>query len=229
MGQPYALKRGDTLARLAKRFYGDPKLAKRLADYNGIRDPNLVLVGQVLEIPSKRELLGVDAPEETALQIRPPNGLSEVIETFGDVASYISDDGTLAPAWSSAALARADLPRPLMLSWDHSQFVTRILCHKKLVGTVTQLFKALDEPGVRGSVKSYGGCFAFRPKRTGSKLSTHSWGIAIDVNPETNPQGSAGDLDPAVVEVFRRFGFKWGGDWPGKVKDPMHFQYCTGY
>jgi LysM repeat protein len=229
MGQPYALKRGDTLARLAKRFFGDPKLAKRLADYNGIRDPNLVLVGQVLEIPSKRELLGEIAPEESSLQFPPPNGLTEVIETFGDVASYISDDGTLRPAWYDDALARAQLPRPIMLSWDHSQFVTRILCHKKLVATFTELFRVLDQPDLRGSVKSYGGCFAFRPKRNGSKLSTHSWGIAIDINPETNPMGSAGDLDPAVVEVLRRFGFKWGGDWPGRQKDPMHFQYCTGY
>ena len=36
-------------------------------------------------------------------------------------------------------------------------------------------------------------------------------------------------MDQAVVNVFRSFGFKWGGDWSYRSKDPMHFQFCTGY
>jgi hypothetical protein len=31
------------------------------------------------------------------------------------------------------------------------------------------------------------------------------------------------------VAAFKRSGFAWGGDWSGANKDPMHFQYCTGY
>ncbi len=76
---------------------------------------------------------------------------------------------------------------------------------------------------------SFGGCFAYRPQRTGSKLSTHSWGIAIDLNPATNQQGSDGNMDPKLVEIFRCARFQWGGDWKGKARDPMHFQFCTGY
>lgn len=229
MAQVYSLKRGDTLARLARRFYDDAGLAKRIADYNGLRDANLVFVGQVLEIPSRRELLGAASPPGGAQALGTPNGLDDVIETFGDVASFIGEDGTLSPAWQDSALGRAELPWPLLLSWDHSQQVTRVLCHRKLAGVLSRVFQEIDRAGLRRSVRSYGGCFAFRPKRTGSKLSTHSWGIAIDINPETNALGSAGDMDPGVVEIFRQSGFKWGGDWPGRSKDPMHFQFCTGY
>ena len=76
---------------------------------------------------------------------------------------------------------------------------------------------------------NFGGCFAFRPQRNGSKLSAHCWGIAIDLNPESNPQGSAGNMDAGLIETFRHAGLEWGGEWQGKTRDPMHFQFCTGY
>ena len=87
----------------------------------------------------------------------------------------------------------------------------------------------IQDRGLQASVTSFGGCFAFRPQRTGSKLSAHSWGIAIDLNPESNPQGSAGNMDAELIDIFRSAGFEWGGDWQGKARDPMHFQFCTGY
>jgi hypothetical protein len=57
----------------------------------------------------------------------------------------------------------------------------------------------------------------------------HGWGIAIDLNPETHLSGAVGDMDAVVIEIFRRAGFEWGGDWQGKTRDPMHFQFCAGY
>jgi hypothetical protein len=77
-------------------------------------------------------------------------------------------------------------------------------------------------------VHAYGGCFNFRPKRNRAQLSAHCWGIALDLNPEDNQMGTRGSIDPRLVAVFRRFGFEWGGDWKTR-KDPMHFQFCTGY
>jgi hypothetical protein len=35
-------------------------------------------------------------------------------------------------------------------------------------------------------------------------------------------------MNPDVVAVFRHFGFRRGGDFGGR-KEPMHFQYATGY
>ena len=92
-----------------------------------------------------------------------------------------------------------------------------------------EVFGLIASNGLQGKVVSFGGCFAFRPQRTGTKLSSHCWGIAVDLNSETNQQGTSGDMDAAVVEVFRGAGFEWGGDWPGIRRDAMHFQFCSDY
>jgi len=48
----YTIRQGDSLADVAQRTYGDRSLYRMLADYNGIADPDLILVGQVIRIPA---------------------------------------------------------------------------------------------------------------------------------------------------------------------------------
>jgi hypothetical protein len=159
----------------------------------------------------------------------PPHGLDEICTTFGDIFGYIAKDHTLESGWQSDFLARITLPFPLTISWDHSQSVSAITCHKLLGSVFNGVFERLQSGGLQAKITSFGGCFSFRPQRTGTKLSTHAWGIAIDLNPETNQQGTGGNMDPAVIAIFRNAGFEWGGGWQGKTRDPMHFQFCTGY
>jgi hypothetical protein len=90
-------------------------------------------------------------------------------------------------------------------------------------------FFRIQSAGLQSQITSFGGCFAFRPQRTGAKLSTHAWGIALDLNPESNAQGTAGNMNPGIVAIFKEVGFTWGGEWQGSKRDPMHFQFCTGY
>ena len=92
---------------------------------------------------------------------------------------------------------------------------------------------------------------AFNCRRaTGSKkFSKHSYGKAIDINPIENPYifrsgksshkaskpylkrkrtgNSASQRamllgDDKAVQIFKKYGWKWGGDWSG-VKDYQHF------
>lgn len=85
--------------------------------------------------------------------------------------------------------------------------------------------------------------FHYRPKTTFNtrQLSAHSYGRAVDINPYQNPAllrsgrtipaGARYDLQKpgtlsdtsAVVRLFRRFGWQWGGRW-ASVKDRMHFE-----
>jgi nucleoid-associated protein YgaU len=47
----YVWKKGDTLQRVAARFYHNSKKWKRIADANGIRDPKKIKPKRVLKIP----------------------------------------------------------------------------------------------------------------------------------------------------------------------------------
>ncbi len=49
--QQYVVKRGDTLAQIALRFYGDAKRYIDIAQANSITNPGMIRVGQVLIIP----------------------------------------------------------------------------------------------------------------------------------------------------------------------------------
>jgi len=226
----YLVQSRDTLRKIAKRYYDDEELYSKLADYNGLRNPNQIVVGQSLKIPSRQELEGVvQDPATPSPGLQPPQGLQGILDTFGNIYDYLREDRTLDSRWEVEQLARAPLPFSVPLSWDRSKLVTNLYCHMKWKGFIPDVFATIEREGLRGETKTFGGCFNFRAKRTSGKLSTHSWGIAIDLNPETNQQGISGDMDVGVVEIFRQFGFKWGGDWSGKDKDPMHFQFCTGY
>jgi len=52
-GTDYTVRRGDTLARLAARAYGDPAAWPRLlaANSDQLADPDAIFPGQVLHIP----------------------------------------------------------------------------------------------------------------------------------------------------------------------------------
>lgn len=84
-------------------------------------------------------------------------------------------------------------------------------------------------------------CFNFRKISGSDRLSIHSYGLAIDVNPLQNPciinnkisptagreftdrnNIRPGMLEP-VVHLFKQYGFEWGGDWTN-LKDYHHFQ-----
>ena len=48
----YTVVAGDTLSRLAQRFYGDATLYRLIATASGIANPNVLNVGQQLIIPN---------------------------------------------------------------------------------------------------------------------------------------------------------------------------------
>jgi hypothetical protein len=161
--------------------------------------------------------------------MKPPNGLAEIKATFGNINVYINSDGTLSPDWELENIGVAHLAFGLALSWAPTTLVTKARCHKLLVPIVEELFSRILNEGLLGSVKSFGGCYMYRPQRGSHKISTHSWGIALDLNPQENEMGTPGTMDVRVVQLAESLGFFWGGNFEGPRRDPMHFQFCTGY
>jgi LysM repeat protein len=229
MATNYVVARGDTLSKIADAKLGDKALAAALADYNGLPDARQIFVGQRIQLPARRELRPRPVARDFTPWPAPPQGFQAIRDTFGDILSYLRDDGSIDARWETERMVRAALPFPIPLAWDVRQSVTGVRCHKLIAPLVEAVFREIDARGLRPSVKTYGGCYVYRAKRGQVKPSTHSWGIAIDLNPNTNAMGTAGDMDPRLVELFDGFGFTWGGRWSGGNKDPMHFQYCSGY
>lgn len=101
-------------------------------------------------------------------------------------------------------------------------------CHGKirdrLEAALRAVYKALGNAEFeRQGWHVYGGCFNYRKRRGGSTLSTHSWGIAIDINPDENPfHGTSTTFSDEAIEIMERHGFLSGGRAWGK--DWMHFQ-----
>lgn len=58
-----------------------------------------------------------------------------------------------------------------------------------------------------------------------SGMSRHSWGTATDINPKRNPMQKefVTDLPDSLVAIFKRYGFRWGGEF--KDPDTMHFDF----
>ena len=164
-----------------------------------------------------------------AAEVTPPHGLEEIVERFGDVREYIGHDGKIDPRWPAEILGVARLPFPLRLAWDPKIEIRKFSCHRKLAELVEEVFARLEAEKLAEHVRTFGGCYAYRAKRGSKRISTHAWAIAIDLNPESNIMGTHGDMNGDVVEVFRSFGFTWGGEWKGAGCDPMHFQWCSGY
>lgn len=52
----YTVVKGDTLWGICRRTYGDGSLAWKLAEYNGIKNANLIYPGQLVKLPDKGSL-----------------------------------------------------------------------------------------------------------------------------------------------------------------------------
>jgi hypothetical protein len=117
----------------------------------------------------------------------------------------------------------------------NAPIVTRVFHgHKyqvnKQVAPIFQTFlRSLWQTGYRP--QSIGG-YSYRNIAGTNTRSLHSYGLAIDIDPQLNPVQHAGghmqtSFPPEIRRLAAMYGLSWGGSW-SSYKDPMHFSVPWG-
>lgn len=197
--------------------------------------------GESLGIPGDNALLiatGSASPQEVrpALQELAGDGASvqvlgpdldisvqqTAVLTGGSVAAAVGtfnyqvlSGGRIAPdpAWVSENIRTQQVP-----------ILGTVTCHKVMLPQLEAALREIVERGLADKINpgEYGGCYYPRFIANTTQPSLHSFGIALDLNVPGNGRGTVGEIDRSVVQIFKKWGFAWGGDWGWT--DPMHFE-----
>jgi hypothetical protein len=127
-----------------------------------------------------------------------------------------------------------DLPYIMRLAWDKNVTIKRMTCHQKCTKVFYNIFeKTLKHYGETEIKKLgldlFGGCLNVRRVRGGSNWSTHSWGCAIDIDPDRNQLRWGRDravMAKPAYEPFWKFVEEEGAVSLGRARnyDYQHFQ-----
>ena len=178
-----------------------------------IRKPLERMVGedasvQMLDIAS---VLGLD-PGATLTAIPAGGTIGSLVGTY----TYRSiGGGRIAPdpGWVAANIRTEQVP-----------ILGSVTCHKDLFPQLRAALLEIRDTGLADEINpdEYAGCYYPRFIANTTSLSNHSFGLALDLNVPGNLRGSVGEMNRAVVSIFKKWGFAWGGDW--RYTDPMHFE-----
>ena len=149
-----------------------------------------------------------------------PSGLNEIEKVFGRI-EYVDVGGgyvEITNGFDNENILLFDFP-----------VVGKQYFHRKLVPVLEAVMRMVKDRGLEQEIKQFL-TYCPRHKRHDptKELSTHAYGIAVDINPATNQPGTRGDLHPGLVDVLEMHGFEWGGRWRSFL-DPMHANYCSNY
>lgn len=134
-------------------------------------------------------------------------------------------------------LITVKLPYKMKLAWDIDIEVEKFQCHHKVHANVLAIFEEVKDTYSMADIKDigldlFGGCYNYRKMRGGNKLSLHSWGIAIDIDPARNQlkwgkdraRLAKPDAVPFWDIVEKNCGVSLGRE---KNYDWMHFQFAS--
>jgi len=139
----------------------------------------------------------------------------KIADVVGPFSYRVIGGGRIAPdaAWVAQNITTEVMP-----------IIGPMTCNKAIF---PQLRAALDEVVAQGLSSAlhpneYAGCYYPRFIAGSTTLSNHSFGLAMDFNVPENQRGTPGEMNRTVVQIFKDWGFTWGGDW--HYTDPMHFE-----
>ncbi len=109
--------------------------------------------------------------------------------------------------------------------------------HKKLAEEIKKVFEDMKRAGFKIKPEETAGYNWRTMASNSSKVSHHSYGCVVDVNWTSNgasytswgyhPGEDEYSVTKKIVNIWKRHGFYWGGDWSTAYFDPMHFTYTN--
>jgi len=126
------------------------------------------------------------------------------------------------------------LPYKLKLAWEPNVTLNKITCHIKVASSLYSIFeKTLNVYGYKNicalKLDVFGGCLNVRKMRGGSSWSIHSWGAAVDLDPDNNQLKWGNDKATFAKKEYNEFwqiveNENWVSLGRNKNYDYMHFQ-----
>jgi hypothetical protein len=242
---------GDVLILRDRKFWMHPFTIGAIVADEFVDSGDLLMSSSAAaalgEMPVSRvAITSIDSPSSVLA------GLKKRGITFGTVYRLRTSwdrenpDGTLGTATTKKLLGefsyRPTVGSSILVagSWTSSNIAWKMRyadiklgnnCHKLVVEAIQGALTEIKGAGLSRFIDTqnsnrYGGCFVGRYNRLAGNFgapSRHAWGMAFDINTDTNPQGGVPQMNCAVVRILRKWGFAWGGNfWPA---DGMHFEY----
>jgi hypothetical protein len=128
------------------------------------------------------------------------------------------------------------VPFTMVLAWDTNVKVKQYSCHRLVKEPMERIWnRTLEHYGYEKIVDLrlhyFGGCLNVRQMRGGSSWSMHSWGIAVDIDPDRNQLNmnrKEATLSKPVYDKFWQFVYDEGAISLGIERDYdwMHFQFA---
>jgi hypothetical protein len=139
---------------------------------------------------------------------------------YGDLLDEIGEPGDMTD------FIKAPFPFTMYLNGNKNQECRNFYGHKRIYPAVFDAFsEIMDIFGLdfirKHGLDNYGGCYALRPVRGGARMSDHSWGMAVDLEPHLGQLGKPSLIPYHIVQAFINRGFIWGGNY--ERPDGMHF------
>lgn len=101
----------------------------------------------------------------------------------------------------------------------------KIYMNKDMVDPFTAALSLVKDRGLEKELKTFDGCWMVRDVRgIPGKTSTHSYGLAIDLNAKENPLGGPVKFSNEFIKCFTDVGFTAGAYF--KRVDGQHFSFA---
>jgi ribosomal protein L13 len=140
--------------------------------------------------------------------------LALVKQRFGEFRTRSFTQPLPDPRWTKANIASARVP-----------LLGTVRCHRRVLPALSAAMAELRDANLGGLIDAAdsGACFTQTARPGDLVPSRHLWGIAVELNPSSNPAGLAPTLDRRIVRVMASHGFAWGGTW--LHPDGSHFEW----